>query len=159
MTDTIKISRELRPLLERIADHLEWDGGEEMTVIQYAYKCDGLAEELRALLSTQPSEPQGGEEVEVVAHMHKGGLRQLRDTRGEDWSPAWNRPRKGREPLMTVAQHRRLMAEQLERERGVAEALRNLTATMGRHDTTPEEYNALAGAREAIAAWERNHGK
>lgn len=38
-------------LLERIADHLEWDGSEPMTTVQFAYKCDGLAEELRALLA------------------------------------------------------------------------------------------------------------
>ena len=44
-------------LLERVATHLEWDGGEPMTTIQYAYKCDGLAAELRALLASA----EGGE--------------------------------------------------------------------------------------------------
>ena len=38
-------------LLERVATHLEWDGSGPMTTIQYAYKCDGLAAELRALLN------------------------------------------------------------------------------------------------------------
>lgn len=46
---TIPVDREL---LERVADHLEWDGSEPMTTIQYAYKCDGLAAELRALLAS-----------------------------------------------------------------------------------------------------------
>ena len=40
-----------RELLERIATHLEWDGDESQTVIQYANKCDALAAELRALLN------------------------------------------------------------------------------------------------------------
>lgn len=41
-------------LLELIATHLEWDGSEPMTTIEYAYKCDGLAAELRALLEVKP---------------------------------------------------------------------------------------------------------
>lgn len=40
-----------RELLERVATHLEWDGDESQTVIQYANKCDALAAELRALLN------------------------------------------------------------------------------------------------------------
>ena len=44
-------------LLERVATHLEWDGSEPMTTIQYAYKCDGLAAKLRALLTSA----EGGE--------------------------------------------------------------------------------------------------
>ena len=44
-------------LLERVATHLEWDGSEPMTTIQYAYKCDELAAELRALLASV----EGGE--------------------------------------------------------------------------------------------------
>ena len=39
-------------LLERVATHLEWDGSKPMTTIQYAYKCDELAAELRALLTS-----------------------------------------------------------------------------------------------------------
>ena len=39
-----------RELLERVATHLEWDGDESQTVIQYANKCDALAAELSALL-------------------------------------------------------------------------------------------------------------
>jgi len=38
-------------LLERVATHLEWDGDESQTVIQYANKCDALAAELLALLN------------------------------------------------------------------------------------------------------------
>jgi len=38
-------------LAERIATHLEWDGEESLTVVQYANKCDALAAELRALLN------------------------------------------------------------------------------------------------------------
>lgn len=45
--DVVKVPREL---MERLAIHLEWDGSPEITVIQYAYSCDRLAEELRALL-------------------------------------------------------------------------------------------------------------
>lgn len=40
-----------RELLERVATHLEWDGDESQTVIQYANKCDELAAELSALLN------------------------------------------------------------------------------------------------------------
>ena len=40
-----------RELLERVATHLEWDGDESQTVIQYANKCDALAAELSALLN------------------------------------------------------------------------------------------------------------
>ena len=40
-----------RELAERIATHLEWDGEESLTVVQYANKCDALAGELRALLN------------------------------------------------------------------------------------------------------------
>ena len=40
-----------RELLERVATHLEWDGDESQTVIQYANKCDALAAELHALLN------------------------------------------------------------------------------------------------------------
>lgn len=40
-----------RELLERVATHLEWDGDESLTVIQYANKCDALAAELSALLN------------------------------------------------------------------------------------------------------------
>lgn len=38
-------------LADRIVTHLEWDGDESQTVVQYANKCDALAAELRALLS------------------------------------------------------------------------------------------------------------
>lgn len=44
-------------LAERIATHLEWDGEESLTVVQYANKCDALAGELRALLA---SHAEGG---------------------------------------------------------------------------------------------------
>lgn len=36
-----------RELLERIVAHLEWDGDEPMTTIQFAQKCDSLAAEIR----------------------------------------------------------------------------------------------------------------
>lgn len=45
-----------REVLERISAHLEWDGSPPMDTIQYAYKCDGLAAELRALLTQQGQE-------------------------------------------------------------------------------------------------------
>lgn len=51
-----------RELLERTATHLEWDGSEPMTTIQFAQKCDGLADELRRAIA-QPAEVQGAELV------------------------------------------------------------------------------------------------
>ncbi len=47
-----------RELLERAASHLEWDGDESMTVIQFAQKCDALADELRRSIA-QPAEAEG----------------------------------------------------------------------------------------------------
>ncbi len=47
-----------RELLERTAAHLEWDGSEPMTTIQFAQKCDGLAGELRRSIA-QPAEAEG----------------------------------------------------------------------------------------------------
>lgn len=47
-----------RELLERTAAHLEWDGSEPMTTIQFAHKCDALADELRRSIA-QPAEAEG----------------------------------------------------------------------------------------------------
>lgn len=52
-----------RSLLEGIADHLEWDGSEPLTTIQYAYKCDDLARDLRALLATAQPAADGEREA------------------------------------------------------------------------------------------------
>jgi hypothetical protein len=93
-------------------------------------------------LLAQPSEPQGGEEVEVVAYIrfcsdgcYEGPLRKIDDVRKR--SGVWSE-------LMTVAQHRRLMAEQLERERGVVEALRVIATDdfAAGHDATDAQISA-----------------
>lgn len=54
---------------------------------------------------------------------------------------------------MTLAD---ILAKHRQQAGKLAEALRKLTAAMACHDATPEEYNALAGAREALADWEKN---
>lgn len=52
--DEVSVRREL---LDRLATHLEWDGDNTMTVVQYAQRCDRLAEEIRALLASGKEQP------------------------------------------------------------------------------------------------------
>lgn len=146
MTDTIKISRELRPLLERITF--------PYTAIETVYVERQIAiDELRALLA-QPAEPQGGEDLGEVVHIGQVSLALLHMNK-KGMCSVYGHAYPDTVPLMTVAQHRRLMAEQLERERGVVEALR-LIAGADPLVVTPKYRIA---ASEALAAWERNHGK
>lgn len=70
-----------RSLLEGIADHLEWDGSEPLTTIQYAYKCDDLARDLRALLAT--ARPAADGEREAFESIY-GVIRVEDDTTPED---------------------------------------------------------------------------
>ena len=134
------IPTELRELMERI---VAGDVGRmiyaKLATGQATETDDGKAWlELRALLATPPADAadmggQAGEEVEVV--------------RGEDTVF-------GRQ-YVRLAQHRRILAQHRQQAGKLAEALRKLTAAMACHDSTPEEYNALAGAREALADWEK----
>jgi hypothetical protein len=135
MTDTIKISRELA---SDAALMLEAHSPGSGSLESYT------AQDIRAALA-QPSEPQGGEEVEVVAWM-------WRDINGD---VTFNYMHPEGQELMTVAQHRRLMAEQLERERGVVEALRFIAGA----DPLVVTPKYRIAASEALAAWEKNHGK
>jgi hypothetical protein len=92
MTDTIKISRELA---ETLANHIHLDG-----------KFTGARNELRALLA-KPSEPQGGEEVEVVAVVDEaddGKFAEVIDVPGVGCTVKMG------DKLMTVAQHQRIVA-------------------------------------------------
>ena len=60
--------------------------------------------------------------------------------------------------IPALAEHERLseeLAQHRQQAGKLVEALRKLTAAMACHDSTPEEYNALAGAREALADWEK----
>lgn len=102
-----------RELLERTAAHLEWDGSEPMTTIQFAQKCDGLAGELRRSIA-QPAEAEG---VEVVGWLHGYAKAVSSDpVVVSGWLPECV------DPLMTVAQHRRILsAVTAERDRLLAE--------------------------------------
>lgn len=69
---------ELHELLERVADHLEWDGSEPMTTIQYAYRCDELAADLRALLSEQPQADHSAQDLNMVEQPQAGAGQEVR---------------------------------------------------------------------------------
>ena len=140
MTDTIKISRELA---EQICVELEHDNDRYM-----------LGRELRKALATPPADAadmggQAEEGVEVVAHLMRPDFMEPYVSIRRDCSGVFV------EQLMTVAQHLRILAQHRQQAGKLAEALRKLTAAMACHDSTPEEYNALAGAREALADWEK----
>lgn len=134
MTDTIKISRELLP-----CPHCS--GNAEMRL----YDCEYFAQCVECFASTaadfqsedeaaeawnrraQPSEPQGGEEVQVVAIAEGSGQLPESSWRGLRWSPSINpMDVPANSDLMTVAQYRRLMAEQLERADCIADLCRFL---------------------------------
>lgn len=149
MTDTIKIGR---ALLERISGVLN-----RLDVLSEPF---AEAAELRALLA-QPSEPQGGEDVEVVGHVNDIGY--FRKPNGE---PAGVNEPYAWEDLMTVAQHRRLMAEQLGRALAAAEVLRSADAELARAQETDDRLKARLITNKAriaisqiLVAWEKNHGK
>jgi len=153
MTDTLKISREL---LERVAM--------QPKSIDDAPTVYGALIELRSILA-QPSEQQGGDEVDE-------------DDRSKwtvkDWYShlgAWENERGQLCFGSTIAfailleqfqreaarQHRRLMAEQLVRERGVVDALYKAEDCL--KGILTEDSITLELVREALAAWEINHGK
>nr|WP_286948317.1 hypothetical protein [Pseudomonas sp. UBA6718] len=156
------IPNELRPLLERAIDVIE-DGA-------HLKEHWDFAEELRAMLETPPADAadmggQAGEEVEVVAWLSEVRSGEKTVIRASMSETSLEGMRKGYrdenavivrdDPCMTVAQHRRILAKHRQQAGKLVEALRKLTAAMACHDSTPEEYNALAGAREALADWEK----
>lgn len=105
MTDTIKISRELRPVLSMILNALDRDAAEGKAAR------GEMAAELRALLATPPADAadmggQAGEEVEVVAHLMRPDFMEPYVSIRRDCSGVFV------EQLMTVAQHQRILAAQ-----------------------------------------------
>ena len=150
------IPTELRELLERI---VAGDVGRmiyaKLATGQATETDDGKAWlELRALLATPPADAadmggQAEEGVEVVAHLMRPDFMEPYVSIRRDCSGVFV------EQLMTVSQHRCILAQHRQQAGKLAEALRKLTAAMACHDSTPEEYNALAGAREALADWEK----
>jgi hypothetical protein len=150
MTDTIKISREL---LEQLLDSDGIDG------VFDAGKNYDAHQKLRALLATPPADAadmggQAGEEVGVAAWLHQQG----------NYTEAAERPllevEKSRgwieHELMTVAQHRRILAQHRQQAGKLVEALRRgLGAgrgTSGRIIIDAEDEQVM---REALADWEK----
>ena len=112
MTDTIKISREL---LERL--------------YEASGRGDGMHTDdlraVRALLATPPADAadmggQAGEEVEVVAHLMRPDFMEPYVSIRRDCSGVFV------EQLMTVAQHRRILAQHRQQAGKLVEALRKI---------------------------------
>src|SRR5688572_16472332 len=103
MTDTIKISRELRPVLSMILNALDRDAADGKAAR------GEMAAELRALLAAQPSEPQGGDDLGEVVHIGQVSLALLHMNK-KGMCSVYGHAYPDTVPLMTVAQHQRITA-------------------------------------------------
>jgi len=158
MTDTIKISRELRPLLERIESFLS----RHVCAAPSGKVATELHAELAALLATPPADAadmggQAGEEVEVVAWVTTGGnpprtrrafnVNQVdAKVQYKNWLPHYLSVTT--DELMTVAQHRRILAQHRQQAGKLVEALRQVRG----YTDSPHVVGIID---EALADWEK----
>ena len=144
MTDTIKISRELAiDLLDQGRRTVTW----------------AAQDKLRALLATPPADAadmggQAGEEVEVVGYQWVQGSSELngfeQSVRLTQKKPANVEARLGYQPVMTVPQHRRIVAQHRQQAGKLMEALRSCTRAK-----SAAEVGLIVN--EAIAEWEKTN--
>lgn len=155
MTDTIKISRELRPVLSMILNALDRDAAEGKAAR------GEMAAELRALLATPPADTadmggQAGEEVKVVAHLMRPDFMEPYVSIRRDCSGVFV------EQLMTVSQHNRIVAaisaQQSEPERVIV-PVELLERTIDRLEHGHEHDKAVRELRALLASAGQEVGK
>lgn len=177
------IPTELRELLERVAEALEseidarYGEGKTHPALARKYESDMAdVNELRTLLATPPADAadmgwQAGEEVEVVAwlsEVRSGNKTVIRASMSETSLEGMRKGYRDEnavivrdDPCMTVAQHRRILAQHRQQAGKLVEALRKIhfradcfvEDDMDMRVPSIEAIVRIAG--EALAAWEK----